>query len=85
MEIFLTPHFIRKAKKLPVEIQGLLQKQVKIFVRDCFDARLKTHKLTGELKGCWSFSVNYSVRVLFVFEDGETVAFVDIGDHSIYK
>lgn len=56
-----------------------------LFKENCFNPRLKTHKLKGKLNGYWSFSITYSHRGLFEFLDGDSVAFIDVGDHSIYK
>ena len=61
-----------------------LKERLLIFKEDPFDARLRTHKLKGNLKDYWSFSIGYSDRILFRFLDSETVFFIDIGDHSIY-
>ena len=38
-----------------------------LFSRNPFDARLRTHKLTGKLEGLWAFSVDYDWRVIFKF------------------
>lgn len=40
---------------------------------------LRTHKLTGELSGLWSFSVDYDCRVVFRFSGVERAVFEDIG------
>jgi len=54
---------------------------LKIFVTDPFHQLLKTHKLSGKLKGLWSFSVEYDVRVIFYFtkDNPKKAVFVDIG------
>ncbi|MDX2271995.1 MAG: type II toxin-antitoxin system mRNA interferase toxin, RelE/StbE family [Cyanobacteriota bacterium] len=52
------------------------------FTIDLFDPSLKTHKLSGNFREFWSFSVDCDERVLFYFtEDGKAV-FVDIGSHD---
>ena len=84
-KITYSSRFIRAAKKLPRELRIEVIEREVTFRSNCFDPRLKTHKLTGELKGCWSFSITHSHRVLFEFLDHETVLFVDVGDHSIYE
>jgi len=85
MKVRYRPTFLRKFKKLSVEIQGEALDKIKIFKEDWNHPFLKTHKLSGRLSGVWSFSVNFSYRIIFEFEDKETVAFLTIGDHSIYK
>jgi mRNA-degrading endonuclease YafQ of YafQ-DinJ toxin-antitoxin module len=54
-------------------------------VNNPFDETLKTHKLKGKLKEFWSFSVNYSFRIVFEFIKKDEVIFYDIGDHRIYQ
>jgi len=46
---------------------------------------LKTHKLSGKLQEYWSFSIDYHLRIMFRFVDKQTVEFIDIGTHEIYK
>lgn len=62
-----------------------LKSKLRIFKADPFDPRLKTHKLKGNLNEYWSFSISFSDRILFRFIDKETVFFIDIGSHDIYK
>ena len=62
-----------------------IEKRANQFLIDPFNPILKTHKLTGKLNSYWSFSIDYHVRILFEFIDEETVGFIDIGTHEIYK
>ncbi len=77
--------FLRSLGRLGPEYVVLVQKREDIFKKECFDTRLGTHKLKGKWHGYWVFSVTYSYRVMFEFIDHETVGFVNIGDHTIYK
>jgi len=43
---------------------------------------LKTHKLSGELRNLWSFSLEYDLRVVFFFAEENKVVLVDIGTHE---
>jgi mRNA-degrading endonuclease YafQ of YafQ-DinJ toxin-antitoxin module len=53
------------------------------FIKNPFDPRLRTHKLSGKLKDSWAFSVGRDLRVLFNFEDGGKKAVLfDIGSHD---
>lgn len=78
-------HFLRSLKKLPWEIQVKAADRELVFCKNCFAPGLKTHKLGGKWEGCWSFSVDYSYRILFRFAKGNQVEFLNIGDHSIYE
>ena len=57
---------------------------LEVFINDPFDARLRTHKLSGELKSLWSFSVQYDTRVVFFFTEDKPpkAVFIDIGTHN---
>ena len=77
--------FVKSLKKFPQSQLRNLAKQDKIFRDNIFDSRLKTHKLKGELKDFYSFSILYHWRVIFHFEDKDTVVFDNIGTHKIYR
>ena len=83
-KITYSSHFAKAFKSLPEKIKELAIQKEKIFRADCFDSRLKTHKLKGKLKPYWSFSINYSYRILFEFQTDGEVSFIDVGTHSIY-
>jgi len=72
-------------RKLSDKELNKLKKSLLIFKKNPFDPRLKTHKLKGNLKNYWSFSISYSDRILFRFLNNETVFFIDIGNHSVYR
>ena len=85
MRIYYLPKFARQYKKLPEEVQGAAEKKEKLFRKNPFDPRLKTHKLTGTLSEFWAFSVTHSYRIIFDFVDGDVVYFYQIGTHDIYS
>ena len=43
---------------------------------------LRTHKLSGKLKGLWAFVVAYDCRVVFQFLDDQDVLLIDMGKHD---
>ena len=55
---------------------------IEVFCRNPYDAKLKTHKLTGKLKDLWAFSVSHDCRVIFKMIDSSTALLVDIGSHE---
>ncbi len=88
MEIFkihYSSRFIRDFKKLSVSKQHLAVKQEEEFRKDPFLPNLRTHKLTGKLKGFWAFSITYQGRVIFRFLAKNEVIFYKIGSHAIYR
>ena len=80
-----TSKFDSSFRKLPLNVQQEALKKEKAFIRDIFDKSLRTHKLKGSLKDYYSFSITYSYRILFSYEENEIITFLDIGDHSIYN
>lgn len=85
MLISYTSKFVRKSNKLSTDLKNQLIKAEERFKKDPYDQTLRTHKLKGQLKDYYSFSINYSHRVLFSIEPGGSVVFIDIGDHSVYS
>ncbi len=80
-----TSKFERSYKKLSLHKKVVAEDREKVFRKDPFGPRLKTHKLKGKLKNRWSFSLTYSQRVLFSYYQDNEVIFYDVGDHRIYQ
>jgi len=85
MKILYLPKFARQFKKLPKDIKDAAIEKEKIFRKNPFDPKLKTHKLKGRLSDFWSFSILYSYRIIFDFSDENTIRFYSVGDHDIYE
>ena len=85
IEIVPTSAF-RKAFKRKVRgnkiLEGRFRERVAIFQKDPLDPRLRTHRLSGQMQGLWSFSIDYDARVVFSFVDPSRVLLVDIGTHE---
>ena len=84
MNIYYSSKFAKEYKKLPLKIKQSAEKKEKIFRKDPFDPRLRTHRLTGQLKQFHSFSVDFYYRIIFEIIDDETIWFHSIGTHEIY-
>jgi len=83
-DIYYSSTFKKSLVKQSAEKEKITKK-IKKFLNNPFDPSLKTHKLTGKLASYWSFSVDHHLRILFEFINEETVGFIDIGTHEIYK
>ena len=84
-EIVFSSAFKRALKKRVEGRKALGEKfwrRVEIFTGNPYDPRLRTHKLSGELKEYWSFTIEYDVRVIFQFVPKNRVIFEDIGTHD---
>jgi toxin HigB-1 len=85
LEIAFSSSFIRSYKKLVKKnpnTELLFDEKIKIFINNPFDSVLKTHKLSGKLNEVWSFSINYQLRVTFIFTDNGKAILEDIGNHD---
>ncbi|MES0337662.1 MAG: type II toxin-antitoxin system mRNA interferase toxin, RelE/StbE family [Candidatus Magnetobacterium sp. LHC-1] len=80
--------FSKKASKLVEknpELKESLRKIIHTLERDVFEPFLRTHALSGKLKGLHSCYLNKEIRVIFKITD-DTVSLFDIGTHDeVYK
>ena len=87
MEVSFSRQFIRLYKKGVGNgsiSDTAFRRALSWFTEDPFDARLKTHKLSGKLKGLWSYTIEYDLRVVFYFTKDKPpkAIFTDIGTHD---
>jgi len=85
IKVAFSPAFersFRKRLKYNAKLQDKFWQKLECFIENPFEAQLKIHKLTGQLKDLWGFSVEFDVRVMFYFVDEFNVVLVDIGSHD---
>jgi addiction module RelE/StbE family toxin len=63
-------------------LEARFWEKLEIFRNNPFDQRLRTHKLSGRLKDLWSFSIEYDLRIVFSFLEGDRALFIEIGTHE---
>lgn len=89
-ELVLTPRFERAFRRL-VGKNPAHQPQIETALRqmaaDVGDARLRTHHLSGPLKGLHACSVGYDCRIVFARQKhpktgAEVLLLVNIGSHE---
>ena len=80
-----TSTFLKLWKKIPEDIKRKALKKEKLFRENPFHPALKTHRLKGELKNFYSFSIDYHWRIIFHFKSGEVVVFDAVGTHAVYR
>lgn len=85
IEIIFKPHFIRKLKRLDSALIEEVSEKIELFKDEKNHDQLKVHKLHGDLSGCFSFYVNYKIRVVFQHLSKKEVVLINIGDHDVYK
>ena len=83
--IYYGKSFEKLFKKLPKKIQLKALEKEKTFRKNAFHPSLRLHKLSGNLEGLWSISVDIKNRIVFSIEENGDVLFISIGTHAIYK
>ena len=86
MEIAFSESF-KKSFKKRIKLsatENIFWLRLELFANNPFDATLKTHKLSGKLKGLYTFSIEYDLRIIFYFtkDNPAKAVFVDIGNHN---
>ena len=70
MKLFWSKRFIRDFKRLirqNPQIRSSIEKTLQLLAENYTEPSLRTHKLKGDLEGCWSCSIDYSNRIIFEF------------------
>lgn len=74
--------FIRTFRKIDPNLQEEIIEKVELLKDPSNHKRLKVHKLTGTLKGIWSFSVNYKIRITFAKPKKNVIILETVGTHD---
>lgn len=74
--------FIRTFRKIKPDLQEEIIEKVELLKNASNHKRLKVHKLTGKLKGIWSFSVNYRIRITFAKPKKNILVLETVGTHD---
>jgi len=85
MHVDYSRQFLKSASRLPAKLIVLADEKEALFKADPFHPSLETHKLHGKDKGAWAFSINRKYRIKFLFLEGGSVLFFEIGPHDIYR
>ena len=72
----------RKVAKAHPHLKGRISECLEMFANDPFHPSLRTHKLSGKLKGLCAFTVEYDCRVVFQFLEHGDALLIDIGKHD---
>lgn len=81
MRITASNRFLRRAKKLREPRATMLRAALRRFAEDPSDPLLRVHKLKGDLRDYWAFSVDDDLRVLFRW-NGDVAFLANLGSHD---
>ena len=74
--------FIKKYRNLETFLQDEVDEKVELLKHKKNHERLRVHKLGGRLKGIYSFSVSYKIRVTFSLAKRTVILLERIGTHD---
>jgi mRNA-degrading endonuclease YafQ of YafQ-DinJ toxin-antitoxin module len=81
MRVTASSRFLRRARRLREPQASMLRAALRRLAADPADPLLGTHKLKGDLRDYWAFSVDDDLRVLFRW-DGDVAFLVNLGSHD---
>ena len=80
MEIDFHRKFLKKFKKLPMNVRARFVERKNIFIREPFHPLLNNHSVNRAYPGCRSMNVTGDYRAIFK-ETEQGVIFMKIGTH----
>lgn len=83
--IYYAGNFVKRFKKLPLEIKKLADNKVQLFRNNPLHPSLRLHMLSGKFSGIWSISISKNYRIIFEMRTNGDILFMSIGNHDIYK
>lgn len=84
ISVGFTPEFFRRLKNLTPQLQEIAFKKIELFRDRNNHRQLEVHKLHGEYRGFFGFSINRKNRIMFEWISDEEARLHTVGDHSIY-
>jgi addiction module RelE/StbE family toxin len=75
----------RRAIKKDPNLADAAERALELLAADAFHPRLRTHKLKGDLDGCWACSAGYDLRIVFRLvqhEGAEAILLETVGTHE---
>jgi mRNA-degrading endonuclease YafQ of YafQ-DinJ toxin-antitoxin module len=85
MNVFYSPTFIKQYNKLTHGLQDEVIEKIELFKHKENHTKLKVHALHGQLQGKYSFSVNYTHRIVFEHISKDEAGLLKVGDHDVYS
>lgn len=73
--------FKKLARKQP-ELMATVVEKILLFNNNINHPSLRLHKLSGNLKDHWSFTIENDVRIVFRYTTDSNILFIDIGNHN---
>lgn len=86
MIILLHRTFEKKFTKASSLVQRRFKERRDLLIKNSSDPLLNLHQLSGDRLGQWSINITGDWRAIFIYQDKDTVVFIDLDTHSnLYK
>ena len=85
VKIAYSPTFVKQFNKSDPALKLEVKEKIEALTNRANHHQLRVHKLHGQLKNCYGFSVNYKWRIIFTWIDKGEVYLLTLGDHDVYK
>ena len=88
IDVFYTKTFLKKFSKLDPSLQEEVYDKIELFKYEENHQKLKVHKLRKPFEGRYAFSVNYRIRVIFIYDEKNKnrVYLLTVGTHDqVYR
>lgn len=85
VKIAYSPTFVRQFSDCEAELKEEIKEKIALFRERVNHRQLRVHKLHGQLKDRYSFSINYRLRIVFCWLEKDEAYLLTLGDHEVYK
>ena len=86
MDFYFKKKFIKKFKKLPVNIRTKFNENLEIFKINSHNIVLNNHALHGKYADCRSINIMGDMRAVYREQGANNILFIDIDNHpNLYK
>jgi addiction module RelE/StbE family toxin len=86
MRVVYSREFVKQVTILPKKTQEMLDALLQILSKNPFYPTLHTKSLKSELSGMFSFRITRDWRVIFIFDDNDTIRLLKVGNRKdIYR
>ena len=87
MEVLYTKSFIKSYDALPSSLKSEIKEKIILFCDTKNHNTLHVHKLHGHLKEQYSFYVNYTFRIVFIYTNDKPkkAILLAVGRHEVYN
>jgi addiction module RelE/StbE family toxin len=83
--IYYEPSFLKDWNRLDRRFREAGAKAEKLFRNNPLHPSLRLHQLQGKLKGLWSITISFDLRIIFKRMDNGDIVFLAIGRHNVYR